>query len=119
MAPPPPSAARLSSLSTSTLSQILELTRASQLALPSTSLTTTISKNLVQLAKGIEALELEGEESDEVLNGLSAQYDRLVGLVEGLGVHVDQGSSTGKGKTGRLVDAGDDEREFDEQDADE
>lgn len=116
----PPSAARLSSLSTSTLSQILELTRATQLALPSTSLANTISKNLAQLSKGIEALELEGEESDEVLNGLSAQYDRLVGLVEGLGVHVEQGSSRSTGKTGRLVDTGDDdEHEFDEQDADE
>lgn len=88
-----------------------------QLNLPSTSLSNTISRNLGQLAKGIEALELEGHESDEVLHGLSGQYERLVGLVEGLGVHVEHGVKS-KGKTGRLVDTGDeDEGLDDEQDA--
>lgn len=115
---PAPSAARLSSLSTSTLSQILELTRASQLSLPTTSLSNSISKNLVTIRKGLDALELEGDESDEVLDGLSGQYERLVGLVEPLGVHVEH-KAKAKGKTGRLVDTGEEDGQDYDEDADE
>ncbi|SCV69444.1 BQ2448_2464 [Microbotryum intermedium] len=120
MAPPPasiPSAARLSSLATSTLSLILELTRASKLSLPSTSLSSTISKNLSQLYRGIELLDGQDSESPQVMTELRSQYLRLVKLVEPLGVEVgfngQRGKSKGKGKTrsktGKLVDAGDDE----------
>ncbi|SCZ97160.1 BZ3500_MvSof-1268-A1-R1_Chr4-2g07030 [Microbotryum saponariae] len=123
MAPPSsaiPSAARLSSLATSTLSQILELTRAAQLSLPSTSLSSTISKNLSQLYRGIELLDGQDSESPQVMTELKSQYQRLIKLVEPLGVEVEfdgqkgKGKSKGKGKnktgskTGKLVDAGDD-----------
>lgn len=107
MAPPPPTAARLSSLSTTTLSQILELTRSTQLSIPSPSLPGSISKNLVLLSKGIDSLDESGYESDEVLRGLKGQYERLVGLTEGLGVQVE--GRKGKGKTGKLVDTGEDD----------
>lgn len=109
MAPPPPTPARLSSLSTKTLSQILELTRSVQENIPSPSLPTTISKSLSTLAVGIEALDQAGQ-YDELVQGLRQQYERLVGLVEGLGVHVEHLPKR-KGKTGRLVDTGDDDEE--------
>ncbi|KAM0753279.1 hypothetical protein T439DRAFT_299565 [Meredithblackwellia eburnea MCA 4105] len=107
MAPAPPlTAARLSSLSTKTLSQILELTRSVQEGIPNPTLPLTVSKNLSTLKHGIAALdEKGGPEGGEVVRGLRGQYDRLVGLVTGLGVEVEQD----KAKTGVLVDAGDDE----------
>ncbi|KAM0790975.1 hypothetical protein ACM66B_004277 [Microbotryomycetes sp. NB124-2] len=113
------SAARLSSLSTSTLSQILELTRAHQLSLPSPSLQQSISKNLIALSKGLDVLRNEeherlrqqqqqqqqpgegGRVDDESLRGLETQYDRLCDLSEPLGVEVErrrmQGQETGTG----------------------
>lgn len=107
-------------------------------------LTSTISRNLAQLADGIEALVQGTGDADattttaggdeEVLVGLSGQYDRLVDLVhemgiEGLQVRKITTSTTatlaksrgttmstitgptmsGGSKVGRLVDAGDDE----------
>lgn len=111
----PPTAARLSSLSTTTLSQILELTRSIQLSTPSPSLPGAITKNLSQLSKGIASLDESGFESDEVVEGLKAQYERLVGLVEGLGVTVEGSNVKGKGKTGRLVDTGDEGAPLDDE----
>lgn len=93
-----PTPARLSSLSTRTLSLILELTRSQSLSLPSPSLPSTITKNLSQLREGLEVLETEGD-TGEVGRGLRGQYERLVGLAEGLGVEVE-------GRTGKLVDTG-------------
>lgn len=95
-----PTPARLSSLSTRTLSLILELTRSQSLSLPSPSLPSTITKNLSQLREGLETLEGEGD-TGEVGRGLRGQYERLVGLAEGLGVEVE-------GRTGILVDTGED-----------
>lgn len=128
--PPAPTPAKLSSLSTSTLSLILELTRATQNNLPvSPSLVSQITRNLSTLEKGIQALEDaligyshgEGGSEREVVEGLWSQSERLRGLVVGLGV--DCGTSErkvvmgkDKGKVGRLVDTGDsgDEEEGDE-----
>lgn len=47
--------------------------------------------------------------------GLQQQEERIIGLVEGLGVKVEQSvrRGKGKGKTGRLVDTGDEEEEVD------
>ncbi|KAL8280912.1 hypothetical protein RQP46_006591 [Phenoliferia psychrophenolica] len=117
---PLPTPARLSSLSTKTLSQILELTRSVQEGIPSPSLPATVSKNLATLKEGIRTVSLshQGNEHSEVLRGLRGQYDRLVSLVEGLGVHVEmdqmdgeqgQGQGKGKAREGQLVDAGDDD----------
>lgn len=61
------------------------------------------------MAVGIEALDQAGQ-YDELVQGLRQQYERLVGLVEGLGVHVEHLPKR-KGKTGRLVDTGDDDEE--------
>lgn len=103
--------ARLSSLATTTLSQILELTRATRLNLPpSPSLTNSIKKNLQSLQKGIDSLaEQEGADSD-VVRALSEQEERLVGLLEGLGVEAGRpGRGVKQGKTGRLVDTGEED----------
>lgn len=111
---PPPTPARLSSLSTKALSQILELTRSVQEGIPSSpSLPATVSKNLAALRAGINTLDGSGE-NREVLKGLRGQYDRLVGLVEGLGVHLEEEVGKGKGKTGVLVDAGEEPEEADD-----
>lgn len=101
---PPPTPARLASLSSTLLSQILELTRSSQLSLPAPTLTASILKNLAALRAGIEHLQ-GGGLTGAVLDGLHEQEERLVGLVEGLGVAVPGR----KGKEGRLVDVGDEE----------
>lgn len=112
---PPVTAPRLSHLATSTLSRILELKRTRDLNLPTSgTLSTTISKNLTQLADGIEVLELDESVVEEVLVGLSGQYDRLVGLVQELGVEVQvrrNQSTSAQGRTGKLVDAGDEDNE--------
>ena len=76
----PLSHAKLSSLSTSTLSSILELTRAHQLGLnPSPTLTSRISNNLSTLRTNLLAL----HDDSEVTEGLRKQYGRLVDLVQG------------------------------------
>ncbi|GAA5962205.1 hypothetical protein JCM21900_002309 [Sporobolomyces salmonicolor] len=110
MAAPPPSASRLSHLCTTLLTSVLELQRLHQLNLPtSASLSSTISRNLAQLTRGIDALEEAGTESHDVMAGLQGQEQRLLGLVEGLGVHVEESvrRGKGKGKTGRLVETDD------------
>lgn len=128
MAPPlPPTPARLSSLSTTTLSQILELTRSQSLSLPSPSLRTSIQNNIATLSKGLRVLELDynqnvdaDETEEEMLESLRGQWMRLVDLVEGLGVEVEdkEGRRKGKGKTGILVDMGDDNLVEDDEDDD-
>lgn len=117
--PPPLTAPRLSSLAASTLSHLLELKRTRDMNLPTSStLTATITKNMSQLANGIEGLELDESVDDEVLVGLSGQYDRLVGLVEGLGIEVAaRREGKQKSKTGRLVDTGEEEEASDDEDA--
>ncbi|GAA95921.1 uncharacterized protein L969DRAFT_57322 [Mixia osmundae IAM 14324] len=86
-----PSPARLSNLSTTTLTKILELTRTRQLGLePSPSLAKTIAKNLSSLHHSIGLLERQSAGSTEpVLEGLQKQYARLVELVQGLGVQLE------------------------------
>ncbi|GAA6030759.1 hypothetical protein JCM8097_008860 [Rhodosporidiobolus ruineniae] len=119
---PPPagpgvhSASRLSHLSTTTLSSVLELTRLHSLNVPAPStLTTTVKRNLADLARGINTLENEGTEGAEVMTGLKGQFHRLIGLVEPLGIVVEEHlrEDKGKGKTGRLVET-DDERDEDD-----
>ena len=110
----PPTAARLSSLSTTTLSQILELTRSHRLSLPpSASLTNSIKKNLILLRKGIESL-TASEGKTDVVRALGDQEERLLELLDGLGVVLE---GVQRGKTGRLVDTGEDDQK-DEQDDD-
>ncbi|KAK4048122.1 hypothetical protein OIV83_004992 [Microbotryomycetes sp. JL201] len=113
----PISAARLSSLSTTTLSQILELTRAHQLSLPSPSLQQSISKNLTALKKGLDVLNDDneglqgrggrgaGSVDDETLRGLETQYDRLCDLSEPLGVELER-RTTRNQVAAKLVDTG-------------
>ncbi|GAA5914787.1 hypothetical protein JCM6882_007272 [Rhodosporidiobolus microsporus] len=116
---PPPTAtavhtsSRLSHLSTTLLSSTLELTRLHNLNVPAPSqLTHTVTRNLAELARGINVLDDDGSETPEVMTGLKAQFQRLVGLVEPLGIVVEERlrEEKGKGKTGRLVET-DDERE--------
>lgn len=105
--------AKLSHLCSTTLSSVLELTRIHSLSVtPPAHLPATIQRNLLQLARGINALEDEGTEGVEVMTGLKAQFNRLVSLVEPLGIIVEERlrEPKGKGKTGRLVET-DDERE--------
>lgn len=97
------SPARLSSLSTATLTRILELTRARQLIdapPPPASLSTRITNDLGSLHAGITALEADpsrrrvpteprdadAEAKEEMLSGLKGQYGRLVGLARDLGL---------------------------------
>ncbi|KAK4055412.1 hypothetical protein OIO90_003250 [Microbotryomycetes sp. JL221] len=95
------SASRLSSLSTSTLSSILELTRAHQLSLPCDRLRQQVSKNLQAVRLGLEVLQQEqtttNEDDDDddtklnaltTLKALQQQYDRLCDLSQPLGVEV-------------------------------
>ncbi|GAA5915370.1 hypothetical protein JCM8208_007692 [Rhodotorula glutinis] len=117
MAPPPrgpaPTPSSLSSLSTQTLSRTLELTRLHQLDLAAPAhLSSTIQSNLARLVRGINALEGEGQTSHDVLVGLRGQWERIVALVEPLGVHIEERlrSEDMQGRTGRLVET-DDERE--------
>ncbi|GAA5910042.1 syntaxin [Sporobolomyces salmoneus] len=114
MSNPPPSASKLSHLSTTILTLVLELERSHQLSLPSSpSLIDKITKNLSSLSKGIDQLEEKaGGREDEVLKGLKQQEERIIGLVKGLGVHVQESQRrSGRGKTGKLVDTGEDDDE--------
>ncbi|GAA5824692.1 hypothetical protein JCM11251_005303 [Rhodosporidiobolus azoricus] len=109
-ASPAQTAPRLSHLSTTLLTSTLELTRLHNLNVPAPSqLTNTVTRNLAELARGINALDDEGSESAEVVTGLKAQFTRLVGLVEPLGIVVEERlrQDKGKGKTGRLVEMDD------------
>ncbi|BGP27234.1 SNARE domain containing protein [Rhodotorula toruloides] len=109
----PATAARLSHLSSTTLSSVLDLTRLSSLSLPTPpNLTHTIQRNLSTLARGIEELEDSGTESKEVVDGLRGQWERIRGLVEPLGVEVTERLRENKdagGKTGRLVETDEEE----------
>lgn len=80
---------RLSSLSTSTLTLVLELTRSQQFSLaPSASLVPKINRNLSTFRDGINILQQQKQQnqtevSEEVLSGLRKQYSRLTDLVQG------------------------------------
>ncbi|GAA5857462.1 hypothetical protein JCM9279_007567 [Rhodotorula babjevae] len=123
MPPPPhapaPTPSSLSSLSTQTLSRTLELTRLHQLDLATPAhLTSIIQGNLARLARGINALESEGQTSHDVLVGLRGQWERIVALVEPLGVHIEERLRTEEeqGRTGRLVETDDEQGLGDEAD---
>lgn len=121
MPAPPPTVSRLSTISTQTLSSCLELTRLHQLEMAAPAhLSTTIQRNLSQLARGIASLEDAGETSHEVLVGLRGQFERIVGLVEPLGVVVEERlrEPEAAGKTGRLVETDDEARPFGDDDSD-
>ncbi|GAA5971627.1 hypothetical protein JCM8115_005886 [Rhodotorula mucilaginosa] len=110
----PPSASRLSHLSTTTLSSVLELTRLHQLDVAAPAhLTQSIQKNLTLLARGITAIEEAGSESQEVVNGLRGQWERIAGLVEPLGVVIEERlrPAPGPERTGRLVETDDEEHD--------
>ena len=82
-----PTAARLSSLSTSTLSSILELTRLSQLSpdsAPPPSLLQGVTRALAQLDDGLAQVARERSEPAHILAELRAQRDRLWTLVDDL-----------------------------------
>jgi hypothetical protein len=123
----PPTASKLSHLSTTILTSVLELQRLHQLNLPaSPSLLTTITKNLSQLIKGIDQLDEtqekngNGGKDSEVLVGLKQQEERIINLVNGLGVKGFEkshrkSSSRGGGKTGKLVDTGEEGEEEEEE----
>lgn len=79
-----PSPARLSSISTSLLTSILELSQQNSLELtvhPGTK--SKIIKNLLSLRDGL--IENGVNEQDPILVGLRNQYERIVGLVRGMG----------------------------------
>ncbi|GAA5995325.1 syntaxin [Rhodotorula paludigena] len=121
MPAPPPTVSRLSTISTQTLSSCLDLTRLHQLEMAAPAhLSTTIQRNLSQLARGIASLEDAGETSHEVLVGLRGQFERIVGLVEPLGVVVEERlrEPEAAGKTGRLVETDDEARPFGDDDSD-
>ena len=106
---------RLSSLSTSTLTLVLELTRSQQFSLtPSASLVPKINRNLSTFRDGINILQQQRqrnqqEVSEEVLTGLRKQYSRLTDLVQGYeGISV-----LPLEKLETLVDIGDDEEQED------
>lgn len=112
------SASRLSHLSTTTLSSVLELTRLDQLRLAAPPhLSQSIQRNLTQLARGIADLEQAGVESREVVDGLRAQWERIAGLVEPLGVPIGERlPPRGGERTGRLVETdGEEEDEGDDR----
>ncbi|GAA5837670.1 hypothetical protein JCM3766R1_000551 [Sporobolomyces carnicolor] len=112
MSATPTTASKLSHLSTTILTSVLELQRLRQLNLPaSPSLTGNISKNLAQLTRGIDQLERAGARVDDpVVQGLQQQEARIIGLVKDLGVSVVGSSQRNqKGKTGKLVDTGEDD----------
>lgn len=102
----PLSIPKLSSLSTSTLSSILELTRAHQLHLPSPQLSQTVARNIATINNSITLLHEQGE-SSPAFTALEAQYDRLIELVIPLGVEVPP--KRNQGRTARLVDTGEEE----------
>lgn len=110
----PPSASRLSHVSTTTLSSVLELTRLHQLDVAAPAhLTQSIQKNLTLLARGIAAIQEAGSESEEVVNGLRGQWERIAGLVEPLGVAIEERlrPAPGSERTGRLVETDDEEHD--------
>ncbi|PLW34388.1 hypothetical protein PCANC_21708 [Puccinia coronata f. sp. avenae] len=79
-----PSPARLSSISTSLLTSILELSQQNSLELtvhPGSQ--SKIIKNLLSLRDGL--IENGINENDPILVGLRNQYERIVGLVRGMG----------------------------------
>ncbi|GAA6021265.1 hypothetical protein JCM11491_001532 [Sporobolomyces phaffii] len=120
MALPRPTASKLSHLSTTILTSVLELQRLHQLSLaPPPALTAGITKNLSQLTRGIDELDATAGPDDQVLLGLKQQEERIINLVSALGITVQPSTVRGnKGKTGKLVDAGDhEEDEVDPDDA--
>ena len=119
MSTAPPTASKLSHLSTTILTSVLELQRLHQLNLPSSpSLVSTITKNLQTLIRGIDQLDELARtrgggagSKDQVLESLKQQEDRIIGLVRGLGVNVQESVKRKPkgGKTGKLVDTGEEE----------
>lgn len=100
MASTGPSPARLSSLSTSLLTSLVELSRLQSLSLPSPpSARQNVLKNLTSLRNGILALQEKerqaelggavGEGQKEILEGLRNQYGRLMALIQGMGMEED------------------------------
>lgn len=82
-----PSPARLSSLSTSLLTSLVELSRLQSLDLaPPPAAKASVLKNLTSLRSGIVALQREGTADGEIMDGLKKQYGRLMGLVIGMGM---------------------------------
>ncbi|KAI9605072.1 hypothetical protein H4Q26_003043 [Puccinia striiformis f. sp. tritici PST-130] len=82
--PKPPSPARLSSIATSLLTSILELTQQNSLELsvdPQTK--TKIIKNLVSLRDGLIQTNGTINEQDQILVGLRNQYQRIIALLNG------------------------------------
>ncbi|GAA6059045.1 hypothetical protein JCM10212_001270 [Sporobolomyces blumeae] len=116
-AAPPPTPSRLSHLSTTILTSVLELQRLHSLSVAAPpALLATLHKNLAQLTAGIDVLDrADASTVDRTLvDGLKAQEQRIFGLVKGLGIEVRESeqraqAASGNGKTGRLVDAGDDD----------
>ncbi|POY74763.1 hypothetical protein BMF94_2239 [Rhodotorula taiwanensis] len=120
MAPPTQPGAvtgsRLSHLSTTTLSSVLELTRLHQLDVAAPAhLGQSIQRNLTQLARGITTLEDAGTESDEVVGGLRGQWERIAGLVEPLGIEPEARLRPLRSadRTGRLVETDDEDAQGD------
>lgn len=120
MAPPTQPGAvtgsRLSHLSTTTLSSVLELTRLHQLDVAAPAhLGQSIQRNLTQLARGITTLEDAGTESDEVIGGLRGQWERIAGLVEPLGIEPEARLRPLRSadRTGRLVETDDEDAQGD------
>ncbi|KAA1075198.1 hypothetical protein PGT21_030946 [Puccinia graminis f. sp. tritici] len=80
----PPTPARLSSISTSLLTSILELSQQNSLELTVNPATKSkILKNLLTLRDGL--IQTGVDEQDQILVGLRNQYQRIVGLVRGVG----------------------------------
>ncbi|GAA5926025.1 syntaxin [Sporobolomyces koalae] len=110
MASAPSTASKLSHLSTTILTAVLELQRSHQLNLPaSPALKANLTKNIAQLTRGIDRLEESSgsSESAEVVHGLKQQEERIIALVQGLGVNVEPSQVRNRSKTGKLVDTGD------------
>jgi len=129
------SASKASHLATTTLSKILELTRLHQSGQTApASLKSTIAKNLAALRSSIYTLKVEQDSvqssrrrllsedelrtRNEVLEGLSKQYVRLVGLVEGMGVEVEALPETKASPAeGELVDVGRKSQDLNDEDS--
>lgn len=54
-------------------------------------------------------MEEGGNEPRDVVEGLKQQEERIIQLVTQLGLNVERSTKRAKGKTGKLVDAGDDQ----------
>ncbi|BGP19542.1 hypothetical protein JCM10213_000142 [Rhodosporidiobolus nylandii] len=105
---------RLAHLANTTLTSVVDLKRLQQLQLSLPAhLLQNVKRNLGELARGINALDDGDEEGAQVIAGLRGQFERLVGLVEPLGVVVEERlkEEKGKGKTGRLVETDDEHDE--------